>query len=233
MRLMFARPLNRLHPGDERPDVIWTVWRFNRAVENFELVAIAEDQSEAKALAANFPETEVHGAAIAVRQTPAILLEALQAHRLDVIEHDVSEILSLIRVRFGQRPPAMMRLVFWPQTPGASMSTGTLKDKQTITATLALADAAGFAAGLPAGVVPTWSLKTDGVASLTPSADGLSATFAGLAPGSTEVDVVINDPAGVAAPLTGNGTIQVVAGDAISVSINFGPAQDASAPSGS
>jgi hypothetical protein len=71
---------------------------------------------------------------------------------------------------------------------------------------------------------PAWSLSADGIVTMTVAADGMSASFAPAAPGDVAVNVVAE---GDATPgvdtLHASGDISVLAAEAASVDLSFGP----------
>jgi hypothetical protein len=90
------------------------------------------------------------------------------------------------------------------------------------TATLVPKDAQGNPATLNGA--PVWSMGTAGVAAITPSADGLSASFVSIAPGDTTVNAVCEgDPQAGIDTINATGEIQVLPLEAATVDMNFVP----------
>lgn len=100
-------------------------------------------------------------------------------------------------------------------TPGAYAGA----DNVPFSATLSLADAEGFPTGATPDSPPTWAESSNGtVVTVTPSEDGLSATFAPVAPGTSNVTVSTTVSG---APLTGTGTVTITAGPTATLALTF------------
>lgn len=83
------------------------------------------------------------------------------------------------------------------------------------------------AAGNPARVdgVPVWTNSDSSVAEMTVSPDGLTASFRGLAAGTTSITVTADADLGEGVtPLIGTGLLEYVPGQAVAAVINFAPA---------
>lgn len=96
-----------------------------------------------------------------------------------------------------------------------------MKDSEKATASLAVADAKGFPISpAPAfDAIPAWAIDDSSVASLSPSADGLSCDVIALKPGSVNLSV---SAAVGGKPFAGSLPVLVVAGDASEISISLG-----------
>lgn len=84
------------------------------------------------------------------------------------------------------------------------------------------------AKGNPARVdgVPEWASSDPNVATVTPSADGFSAVVKAVQTGETQVSVTVDADLGEGVrPLIGVGDIEVVAGEATVIALQFGPAE--------
>jgi len=107
-----------------------------------------------------------------------------------------------------------------------------LPDDKSVSATVAFADAKGNAAQVQGA--PSWTVDPpDSVVTMAGAADGLSATFTPVGPlGSAQVSVSADADLGDGVTtITGLGTIEVIAGTAVTASINFGaPTDIAAAP---
>ncbi len=96
-----------------------------------------------------------------------------------------------------------------------------MKDTEKATASLEIDDAKGFPTGAGFDQPPVWSIDDDTIATLAPSADGLTCDVLGAKPGNAQLSV-----AGVAGGLSFVGACPVVvsAGDAASIKISLGDA---------
>ena len=95
-------------------------------------------------------------------------------------------------------------------------------DNNGVSATLVLLDHKGNAA--VAASPPTWSMDIDTVVSMNVSSDGMSAQFAPKAVGTANVNVVIEgDSTPGVDTLHATGSIQVLAAEAATASLTFGP----------
>ena len=107
-----------------------------------------------------------------------------------------------------------------------------LPDDKSVSATVAFTDAKGNAAQVQGA--PSWTVDPpDSVVTMAVAADGLSATFTPVGPlGSAQVSVSADADLGDGVTtITGLGTIEVIAGTAVTASINFGaPTDIAAAP---
>ena len=72
--------------------------------------------------------------------------------------------------------------------------------------------------------IPEWAEDSNGtVLTLTPAADGLSATLSWKAPGTSNVTFSVTDNDGT--KVVGTGSVQVDPGEAVKVQLNFTPGQ--------
>lgn len=97
-----------------------------------------------------------------------------------------------------------------------------MKDTEKQTATIAVTDAKGFPVDQPTfDAAPAYAIDDPTVASLSPSADGLSCDVIALKPGSTNLNV-----AATAAGKDFAGTVPVLvtAGDAAQITLSLGAA---------
>ncbi len=96
-----------------------------------------------------------------------------------------------------------------------------MKDTEKVVATLEVDDAKGFPTGGSFDQPPAWSIDDPSIASLAPSADGLSCEIAGIKPGNATVSV-----AGVVGGISfvGSAPATVVAGDAAAIKVSLGDA---------
>lgn len=95
-----------------------------------------------------------------------------------------------------------------------------MKDTEKVTAVLAVTDAKNFPVPQPTfDSAPVWAIDDPTVASLSPSADGLSCDVIAIKPGSPNLSV-----AATAAGQNFAGTIPVLvtAGDAANIAITLG-----------
>ncbi len=94
-----------------------------------------------------------------------------------------------------------------------------MKDTEKLTLAIELDDAKGFPTGQAFDQPPVWSIDDATIASLVPSADGLTCDVVGGKPGNAQVSV-----AGVAAGVSYAGSlpVPVVAGDATQIKIVAG-----------
>lgn len=98
-----------------------------------------------------------------------------------------------------------------------------MKDNQQVVATITAIDSKGNAAG-SFDSAPVWTVADQSVVSMEVAADGLSATFKALGKlGATDVQVSAS-ASGKA--LVGSGTVTVVAGDAVSIALQFAAPTD-------
>lgn len=97
-----------------------------------------------------------------------------------------------------------------------------LPDDKVVSASVSFTDAKGNAAKVDG--VPAWSVDPAGVVDLAVAADGLSAVVSPSGPlGSAQISVVADADLGSGVvPLTLLGTVEVVAGTAVSGAVNFG-----------
>lgn len=101
---------------------------------------------------------------------------------------------------------------------------------QQATLSLDPRDAKGHPAALDG--VPVWSVADPAVATVTPAADGLSAIVAGVAPGSTQVNVVADARIGPdVREIAGVLDVQIAPAEAVSLGISAGtPTEQADVP---
>lgn len=118
-----------------------------------------------------------------------------------------------------RRPRIKSGIIVWRMLMDGVIGGG----QNTISASLKFVDKAGASAS-PASP-PSWTTGTSGIVSAAVAADGMSAVFTRVGPGSTTVDVIAEgDPtAGVdTVHLTGN--LTVLPNEIASGEIDFGPA---------
>jgi hypothetical protein len=106
---------------------------------------------------------------------------------------------------------------------GEKMSKGILSaDDNGITASVIFRDKKGNISS-PFGV-PEWSLAADGVVAMTVAPDGMTATFVPVAVGATVINVLAEGEATPGEqPIALSGELEVVASDAETGEIVFGP----------
>jgi hypothetical protein len=119
--------------------------------------------------------------------------------------------------------PAVAASITFTTEKEAHMDEITVKaDETTLKADVTFTDSKGNVT-LPDGV-PTWEVADPAVLTVTPAADGMTATFAVLAPGVSAVTVKgVETHGGVGEPteITGTGTVTVEAGEAVTAAISF------------
>src|SRR6202521_2408452 len=120
-----------------------------------------------------------------------------------------------------KHPATALKLLFG--LTGNTMATAVLHLTSTsVTGTLVATDAKGNVFPLPNP--PVWSLSAAGIVVMTVAADGMSAAFAPVSPGSVIVDVVAEgDPTPGVDTVHGTGDITVLAAEAASIALTFGP----------
>lgn len=94
-----------------------------------------------------------------------------------------------------------------------------MKDTEKVTASIELDDAKGFPTGTAFDQPPVWTVDDPTIATLAPSADGMSCDIISQKPGNAQVSV-----AGVAAGVSyaGSVPVPVVAGDATQIKVSLG-----------
>jgi hypothetical protein len=95
-------------------------------------------------------------------------------------------------------------------------------DEMTLKATVMLTDSEGNPT--TADDVPVWAVGDDTVLTVTPSGDGLSASFEVGAPGVSSVTVTTTEThegEGEPTPIVLSGLVTVVAGDTVTGSVDF------------
>ena len=120
-----------------------------------------------------------------------------------------------------KRRTLTVQLMFAPI--GVEMAKGILAvDDNEISASLVFKDKKGNVA-LPFGV-PQWSLSADNVVGMTVAADGMSAQFVPTSVGLVTVNVLAEGEEAVGEqPIALSGEIEVVAADAETGELSFGP----------
>jgi hypothetical protein len=109
------------------------------------------------------------------------------------------------------------------QVSNASFSDSSSGDSGTLT----IQDAAGF--NVTPATPPTWTSDDNGrYITLTPSADGLSATAAPVAPGTANVTIQVNNADGTNATLQSQ--VTVTTGDAQNLKVAWSPISPAPQP---
>lgn len=96
-----------------------------------------------------------------------------------------------------------------------------LPDDKTVSATVSFIDAKGKPAKVDGA--PVWASDNEAVASVVAADDGMSAVIAPNDLGTAQISVTADADLGAGVTtLTGLGTVEVVAGTAVTASINFG-----------
>jgi len=116
---------------------------------------------------------------------------------------------------------AVVGVVIYRLTEGSSMGEITVKaDEGNLTATVTALDAEGNQTTFDE--TPTWASNDEGVAQVTPSEDGYSATFTIGEPGVAAITVTgIETGSGEPVEIVSTGLITVTAGDAVVGSVEF------------
>jgi hypothetical protein len=131
----------------------------------------------------------------------------------------VSEILNVLEAVYA--PPYAAAGVVLFNLKGATVGEITVKDDEAnLTAKVTALDAEGHETTFDA--TPTWESSDESVASVTPDADGYSATFQIGSPGSAVITVTgIENSSGEDVEIISTGLINVTAGDAVVGSVEF------------
>lgn len=96
-----------------------------------------------------------------------------------------------------------------------------LPDDKTMPATVSYQDAKGNAASVEGA--PVWASANESVATVLPAADGLSAVISPVGLGSTDITVTADADLGAGVVnIISTGTVEVVAGQAVTGVIEFG-----------
>lgn len=106
------------------------------------------------------------------------------------------------------------------------MADSTFKFNEQVLATVAPLDAQGQAATVD--VVPVWTTGNAEVVSLEPSTDGLTCTIKGIKGAPDDIPITCTMDADLGAgvrELVARGTVRVLAGEAVTVAMTFGPAE--------
>lgn len=100
-----------------------------------------------------------------------------------------------------------------------------LPDDKTVSATVSYVDAKGNPAQVQGA--PAWASDNEAVATVAASADGFSATITPVGPlGTAQISVTADADLGDGVvPVTALGTVEVIAGQAVSGNVNFGEPQ--------
>jgi hypothetical protein len=120
-------------------------------------------------------------------------------------------------------PPRVRGVIFFTTKEGAVMGEITVQDDETtLRATIQLLDAEGNPA--TPDDTPQWEVGDSSVLTVTPSDDGMSASFEVGAPGASSVTVTTTEThggEGDPTPVVLTGLVTVIAGDTVSGSVEF------------
>ncbi len=92
-------------------------------------------------------------------------------------------------------------------------------DSEQVVASLVLEDAAGAPSGGAPDQPPVWAIDDTSLASLTPSADGMSCTIAGKKPGNASISAAFTLGG---ASMAASGALAILAGAPTQVVLQFG-----------
>jgi hypothetical protein len=142
---------------------------------------------------------------------------ALSIHDLPAAA--ASEIFAVLQNAYAPNEAALGIVLF--KLKGTTMGEITVSDTEAgLTAKVTALDAEGHETTFDAP--PTWQSSDDTVATVTPGADGYSASFSIGAPGSAVITVTgIENSSGEDVEIVSTGLINVTAGDAVVGSVEF------------